>query len=272
MPSTSSRRRSTTPGCATSARRSCRGRRRPRRQSTGCSTAGGRSPGPPGTRTRRSRAACAAELAVPVVTSPMVNEGGGHPRQRRRHRAAHPHRAARRGPQRDVVARQQVEDELRRTLGVDRFIWLERGLTRDYDEFGTRGHVDIVACFCDETHRPRSRPARPRASRPRRQRRGASRCWRRSRAARRRGPRTRHAPGRRGLGRLLLHQPLRLQRCRHPVRLRRSRRRAGGADPARCLPRTRDRAGRCAAAVRPRRGHPLHHAAAARRRAEGHVA
>ena len=24
-------------------------------------------------------------------------------------------------------------------------IWLPRGLTRDYDEFGTNGHVDIVA-------------------------------------------------------------------------------------------------------------------------------
>ncbi len=44
---------------------------------------------------------------------------------------------------------EQVEAELARTLGVDRFVWLERGLTRDYDEFGTRGHVDIVACFSD---------------------------------------------------------------------------------------------------------------------------
>jgi agmatine deiminase len=41
--------------------------------------------------------------------------------------------------------RAAVEDELRRTLGATRVIWLPRGLTRDYDEFGTRGHVDIVA-------------------------------------------------------------------------------------------------------------------------------
>ena len=27
---------------------------------------------------------------------------------------------------------------------------MRRGLTRDYDEFGTRGHVDIVACFAGE--------------------------------------------------------------------------------------------------------------------------
>ena len=41
--------------------------------------------------------------------------------------------------------RERVEAELRRTLGVTDVVWLPRGLTRDYDEFGTRGHVDIVA-------------------------------------------------------------------------------------------------------------------------------
>jgi agmatine deiminase len=40
-----------------------------------------------------------------------------------------------------------VEAELRRTLGVERVVWLRRGLARDYEPFGTRGHVDIVACF-----------------------------------------------------------------------------------------------------------------------------
>ena len=40
-----------------------------------------------------------------------------------------------------------MEAELARTIGAERVIWLERGLTRDYDEFGTRGHVDIVATF-----------------------------------------------------------------------------------------------------------------------------
>ena len=38
-----------------------------------------------------------------------------------------------------------VEKELFRTLGVDRVIWAPRGLTRDYDSYGTRGHIDIVA-------------------------------------------------------------------------------------------------------------------------------
>ncbi|MEV4347152.1 agmatine deiminase family protein [Actinoplanes sp. NPDC049596] len=41
--------------------------------------------------------------------------------------------------------KEDVERELRRTLGVRDVVWLPRGLTRDYQEFGTRGHVDIVA-------------------------------------------------------------------------------------------------------------------------------
>ncbi|MFD9890846.1 agmatine/peptidylarginine deiminase [Amycolatopsis sp. NPDC059027] len=39
----------------------------------------------------------------------------------------------------------RVEAELRRTIGATTVIWLPRGLTRDYAEFGTRGHVDMVA-------------------------------------------------------------------------------------------------------------------------------
>lgn len=42
-----------------------------------------------------------------------------------------------------------IETEVGRLLGVDTFVWLPRGLTRDYDEFGTRGHVDIVATFTE---------------------------------------------------------------------------------------------------------------------------
>jgi agmatine deiminase len=43
--------------------------------------------------------------------------------------------------------REQVEAEVHTQLGTHHAIWLPRGLTRDYDEFGTRGHVDIVASF-----------------------------------------------------------------------------------------------------------------------------
>ena len=45
------------------------------------------------------------------------------------------------------ITRQAVETELARTLGTTKAIWLPRGLTRDSDTFGTRGHVDIVATF-----------------------------------------------------------------------------------------------------------------------------
>lgn len=41
--------------------------------------------------------------------------------------------------------RQRVEAEMRRTIGATKAVWLPRGLTRDYDDFGTNGHVDIVA-------------------------------------------------------------------------------------------------------------------------------
>ncbi len=51
-------------------------------------------------------------------------------------------------PRRNPYAdKARVEAEMARTLGAQRAIWLPRGLTRDYEEFGTRGHVDIVAAF-----------------------------------------------------------------------------------------------------------------------------
>ncbi|WP_371482408.1 agmatine/peptidylarginine deiminase [Kitasatospora sp. NBC_00315] len=43
--------------------------------------------------------------------------------------------------------REEVEAELHAQLGTTKAVWLPRGLTRDYDEFGTRGHIDIVASF-----------------------------------------------------------------------------------------------------------------------------
>lgn len=42
---------------------------------------------------------------------------------------------------------ERVEAELARTLGVRHTIWLPRGLTRDYEPLGTRGHVDMIATF-----------------------------------------------------------------------------------------------------------------------------
>jgi len=41
----------------------------------------------------------------------------------------------------------QVEAELQRTIGTTSALWLPRGLFRDHDTFGTRGHSDILAVF-----------------------------------------------------------------------------------------------------------------------------
>ncbi|WP_285137738.1 agmatine deiminase family protein [Microbacterium sp. lyk4-40-TSB-66] len=58
-------------------------------------------------------------------------------------------RDPRRNPHAD---RARVEAEMARTLGATDAVWLSRGLTRDYDEFGTNGHVDIVATFASPDH------------------------------------------------------------------------------------------------------------------------
>jgi agmatine deiminase len=47
-------------------------------------------------------------------------------------------------------SKQEVEAEIHEKLGTDKAIWIKRGLTRDYDGFGTRGHIDMVACFASE--------------------------------------------------------------------------------------------------------------------------
>lgn len=45
------------------------------------------------------------------------------------------------------IDKARVEAELARTIGATKVIWLPRGLTRDYEDFGTRGHVDMVAAI-----------------------------------------------------------------------------------------------------------------------------
>ncbi|HET8928247.1 MAG TPA: agmatine deiminase family protein, partial [Microbacterium sp.] len=51
-------------------------------------------------------------------------------------------------PRRNPYAdRARVEAEMARTIGATHAVWLPRGLTRDYDDFGTNGHVDIVAAI-----------------------------------------------------------------------------------------------------------------------------
>lgn len=50
----------------------------------------------------------------------------------------------------NMWSQSEVESEIHRKLGTEKAIWFERGLWRDYQEFGTRGHVDMLAAFCDE--------------------------------------------------------------------------------------------------------------------------
>lgn len=84
---------------------------------------------------------------VERVASDLVNEGGGVHVDGRG--GALLTKTVQLDPQRNPGFRaEQVEAELRRTLGAERIVWLPRGLTRDYAAFGTRGHVDVVATFC----------------------------------------------------------------------------------------------------------------------------
>ena len=86
----------------------------------------------------------AAEVGAVLVDSALVNEGGG----------IHVDgegtvlltETVQLDPWRNPgLDRARVEAELARTIGVEHAVWLPRGLTRDYDELGTNGHVDIVA-------------------------------------------------------------------------------------------------------------------------------
>ena len=86
-----------------------------------------------------------AEAAgVPVVDSPIVNEGGGiHVDGEGTVLVTE---TVQLDPRRNPGAtKQQIEAELARTIGATHAMWLPRGLTRDYQRFGTNGHVDICA-------------------------------------------------------------------------------------------------------------------------------
>lgn len=83
-----------------------------------------------------------------TVSSPLVNEGGGiHTDGRGTVLAT---RTVQLDPHRNPGwTAEQVEAELARTLGARKVVWLPRGLARDSQRYGTRGHVDIVATFAE---------------------------------------------------------------------------------------------------------------------------
>lgn len=91
-----------------------------------------------------------AELAgAEIVDSALVNEGGGiHVDGRGTVLLTDTVQLDRfRNP---GWSRDAIEAELHRTLGTKRAIWFPRGLYRDSQRFGTRGHIDIIATLPDE--------------------------------------------------------------------------------------------------------------------------
>jgi len=91
----------------------------------------------------------ASQLGVRILASSLVNEGGGiHVDGRGRVLLTE---TVQLGKERNPgLTKQEVETEIHEKLGTNEAIWLKRGLTRDYDEFGTKGHVDMVACFAPD--------------------------------------------------------------------------------------------------------------------------
>ncbi|WP_125616892.1 agmatine deiminase family protein [Specibacter cremeus] len=91
--------------------------------------------------------ATVAELAgVDVIDSPLVNEGGGI--QVDGEGTVLVTETVQLDPGRNPGwGKAEVEAELARTIGATKVIWLPRGLARDAERFGTRGHVDIVAAI-----------------------------------------------------------------------------------------------------------------------------
>lgn len=83
---------------------------------------------------------------APVISSPLVNEGGGiHVDGQGTVLVTD---TVQLDPGRNPgLSRSDVEAELARTIGATHAVWLPRGLTRDFQRFGTRGHVDIVAAI-----------------------------------------------------------------------------------------------------------------------------
>ncbi len=88
-------------------------------------------------------------IDMQIVRSEMVNEGGGI--EVNGAGTVLLTQTVQLDPSRNPGwSREDVEAELRRTIGATRAVWFDRGLTGDYEEFGTRGHVDLLAKFIDE--------------------------------------------------------------------------------------------------------------------------
>lgn len=83
---------------------------------------------------------------TPIIDSQLRNEGGGFHVDGKGTVLAT--RSVQLDPGRNPgMTEAEVEAEFARTIGARKVIWLDRGLHRDNQTFGTRGHVDIVAAM-----------------------------------------------------------------------------------------------------------------------------
>jgi len=88
----------------------------------------------------------AERAGTPRVDSAMVNEGGGIVVDGEGTVVIT--ETVQLDPDRNPdMTRADVEAELKEKLGVRQVIWLKRGLKRDSERFGTRGHADILVAF-----------------------------------------------------------------------------------------------------------------------------
>jgi agmatine deiminase len=95
---------------------------------------------------RHLATAIAQHVEAPVRDSGLVNEGGGFHVDGKGTVLLTD--TVQLDPGRNPgLTRSEAEAEIHAQLGTAHAVWLSRGLTRDYDGFGTRGHVDIVASF-----------------------------------------------------------------------------------------------------------------------------
>ncbi|WP_151482058.1 agmatine deiminase family protein [Streptomyces albicerus] len=91
--------------------------------------------------------ALVADLAgTPKVGSTLVNEGGGIVVDG--NGTVVVTETVQLDPHRNPgLGKAEVEAELRDKLGVRQVLWLRRGLARDTEMFGTRGHADLLVAF-----------------------------------------------------------------------------------------------------------------------------
>ncbi|MFE4971367.1 agmatine/peptidylarginine deiminase [Kitasatospora sp. NPDC056651] len=94
----------------------------------------------------RVATAIAGRVGAEIIPSEMVAEGGGfHTDGQGTFLVTE---TVMLDPYRNLGwTRERVEESFSRAFGDCTLIWLPRGLTRDYERYGTRGHVDMLATF-----------------------------------------------------------------------------------------------------------------------------